>query len=150
MLAIYAAVTVKRSDGQAREGAQRSRREQLKAGITPPPRSAPASFASNETTDKMKDTLSALKVLQESQLATIQQKLAQAGIRKKEWAVAVVFARMVHAIVLGGFAAMWSMAVNYFPEWGTMKKFGLRRRCRRWLQGSGNLPPEHDHQAHRR
>jgi tight adherence protein C len=78
----------------------------------------------NETTDRMRDTLSSLKMLQESQLGVIRQKLAQAGIRKNVWAVAVVFGRLVLPIVLGGFAAMMIYGVNYFPEWGSMKKFG--------------------------
>jgi tight adherence protein C len=124
MLAIYAAVTVK--DPMAkRVKALNQRREQLKAGITVGARKRTSIVRRNETTDKMKDTLSALKVLQDSQLATIQQKLAQAGIRSKEWAVAVIFARMVLPIVLGAFAAIMIYLVDYFPEWGTMKKFGL-------------------------
>jgi tight adherence protein C len=71
----------------------------------------------------MRDTLSSLKVLQESQLKVVQQKLAQAGIRKKEWAVAVIFGRMVLPIVIGGIAAAVIYWVNYFPEWGSMKRF---------------------------
>jgi len=76
----------------------------------------------NETTDKMRDTLSSLKVLQQSQLETIQQKLAQAGIRKKELGVAIIFARMVLPIVLGGIAAFMIYGINYFPAWGGMKR----------------------------
>jgi tight adherence protein C len=71
----------------------------------------------------MKSMLSSLKVLQDSQVKAIQQKLAQGGIRKKEWAVAVVFARMVLPIVVGGAAALLIYGVNYFPEWGAFKKF---------------------------
>jgi tight adherence protein C len=124
ILAIYAAVTVK--DPMVRRvKALNARREQLKAGITIGAKKRTSIVRRNEATDKMKDTLSALKVLQDSQLATIQQKLAQAGIRSKEWAVAVIFARMVLPIVLGGIAAIMVYAVDYFPEWGTMKKFGL-------------------------
>jgi tight adherence protein C len=124
VLAIYAAVTVK--DPMAkRVKALTARREQLKAGITVGAKKRTSIVRRNDTTDKMKDTLSSLKVLQESQLQTIQQKLAQAGIRSKEWAVAVIFARMVLPVVLGGFAAVMIYIVNYFPDWGTMKKFGL-------------------------
>jgi tight adherence protein C len=72
----------------------------------------------------MKNALSSLKVLQDSQVATAQQKLAQAGIRKKEWAVAVIFARMVGPIILGAIAALVIYGINYFPDWGSMKKFG--------------------------
>jgi tight adherence protein C len=124
VLAIYAAVTVK--DPMARRvKALNARREQLKAGITVGARKRTSILRKNETADRMKDTLSALKVLQESQVATIQQKMAQAGIRSKEWAVAVIFARMVLPIVLGGIAAVMVYLVDYFPDWGSMKKFGL-------------------------
>src|SRR5690606_14052659 len=75
--------------------------------------------------DRMRDTLSALKVLQDSQVKQAQQKLAQAGIRKKEWAVAVIFGRMVLPIVLGGFAALMIYGINYFPDWSSFKKFML-------------------------
>jgi tight adherence protein C len=60
--------------------------------------------------------------LQQSQLETIQQKLAQAGIRKKELGVVVIFARMVLPVVFGGFGAFIIYYVNYFPTWGGMKK----------------------------
>ena len=124
VLAIYAAVTVK--DPMAkRVKALNARREQLKAGITVSAKKRTSIVRRNETTDKLKDTLSTLKVLQDSQLAIIQQKLAQAGIRSKEWAVAVIFARMVLPIVLGGFAGVMVYLVDYFPDWGSMKKFGL-------------------------
>ncbi len=49
----------------------------------------------------MKDTLQGMKVLQDSQLKQAQQMLAQAGYRNKEWAVAVIFSRMVLPVVLG-------------------------------------------------
>jgi tight adherence protein C len=124
MFAIYAAVTVR--DPMARRvKALNERREQLKAGIVTQPRKRASLVRKNETTDKMRDTLSSMKVLQESQVKQVQQKLAQAGIRKKEWAVAVIFARMVMPVVLGGFAALMIYVVNYFPEWGSFKKFML-------------------------
>lgn len=122
--AIYTAVTVR--DPMARRvKALNDRREQLKAGIVAPPRKRASLIRKNETTDKMRDALSSLKVLQDSQVKLVQQKLAQAGIRKKEWAVAVIFGRMVMPIVLGGFAAVMIYVVNYFPEWGSFKKFML-------------------------
>jgi len=67
--------------------------------------------------------LGGAKMLQDSQIKAIEQKLAQAGIRNKEWAVAVVFARLVAPIVLGGFAALVIYGIDYFPEWGSLKKF---------------------------
>jgi tight adherence protein C len=122
MLAIYAAVTVK--DPMAkRVKALNQRREQLKAGITVSARKRASLVRRNDTTDRMGQVLSGLKVLQDSQIKQIEQRLAQAGIRKKEWAVAVVFGRLVLPIVLGVTALLVIYVINYFPEWGSMKKF---------------------------
>ncbi len=122
MLAVYAAVTI-RDPMQKRVKALNERREQLKAGIVTQTAKKRASLVrKNETTDRMRDTLSRLKVLQQSQLEEIQQKLAQAGIRKKELGFAVIFARMVLPIVLGGFVGFLVYGINYFPTWGGMKR----------------------------
>ena len=122
MFAIYTAITI-RDPMQKRVKALNERREQLKAGIiTPATKKRAKLVRKNETTDKMRDTLSSLKVLQQSQLETIQQKLAQAGIRKKELGVAIIFARMVLPIVLGGIAGFVIYGINYFPDWGGMKR----------------------------
>src|SRR4051812_1844199 len=105
MFAIYTAITVR--DPMARRvKALNERREQLKAGIVATPRKRASLVRKNETTDRMRNTLSSMKVLQDSQVKQVQQKLAQAGIRKKEWAVAIIFGRLVLPIVLGGFAAV--------------------------------------------
>ena len=122
MFAIYTAVTI-RDPMQKRVKALNERREQLKAGIVTHNAKKRASLVrKSEATDKMKDTLNSLKVLQQSQLEVIQQKLAQAGIRRKELGVVVIFARMVLPVVLGGIAAFFIYGINYFPEWGGMKK----------------------------
>ena len=122
MFAIYAAVTI-RDPMQKRVKALNDRRDQLKSGLLTSGSKKRASLVrSTETTDKMKDTLSTLKVLQQSQLVAIQQKLSQAGIRKPELGVAVIFARMVLPIVIGGFVAIMIYGFNYFPTWGGMKK----------------------------
>jgi tight adherence protein C len=102
-----------------------ARREELKAGIVTTARKRASIVRRSETTDRLRSMLSSLKVLQDSQLAVIQQKLAQAGIRKKEWAVAVIFGRMVLPIALGGIAALVVYGLNYFPDWGSMKRFGV-------------------------
>ncbi len=125
MAAIYAAVTI-RDPMAKRVKALNERREQLKSGIVTQSAKKRAKLVrQNDTTDKMRDTLSSLKVLQASQVAAVQQKLAQAGIRKKELAVAVIFGRMVLPIVFGGLAALFIYGFNSFPEWGDMKKFAL-------------------------
>ncbi|WP_225204900.1 type II secretion system F family protein [Novosphingobium huizhouense] len=123
MLAIYAAITV-RDPMAKRVKALNERREQLKAGIvTANARKRASIVRRNQTTDSIRSFLESLKVLQDSQVKTVQQKLAQAGIRKKEWAVAVILGRMIGPIVLGGLALVFVYLLNYFPEWGSFKRF---------------------------
>ena len=124
VLAIYAAITVK--DPMAkRVKALNERREQLKAGIVSSgARRRQSLVRKNRTTDKMRDTLTSLKVLQESQIQEIQQKLAFAGIRKKEYAVAVIFGRMVLPVAFGLIAATVFYWAEMFPEWTSIKRFG--------------------------
>ena len=123
MSAVYAAVTI-RDPMAKRVKALNDRRDQLKSGLMTQNSKKRASLIRNtDTTDKMKDTLSSLKVLQQSQLEAIQKKLAQAGIRKKELGIAVIFARMVLPVVFGGLMALLVYYVNIFPLWGPLKKF---------------------------
>ncbi len=125
MFAIYSAITI-RDPMAKRVKALNERREQLKAGIVKDASKRRQSLVrKNQTTEKMKDTLDKLKVLQESQVQFIQQKLAQAGIRKKEYAVAVIFARMVLPIVLGTIAALTVYVFNAFPDWTPIKKLAF-------------------------
>jgi tight adherence protein C len=123
MVMIYAAITV-RDPMQKRVKALNERREQLKAGIiSNAPKRRAQLVRKNETVEWMRGLLGKLKVLQDSQLADVTQKLAQAGIRKKEWAVAVIFARMVLPVVLGLAVAALVYWAEYFPTWGSMKRF---------------------------
>jgi tight adherence protein C len=123
MLAIYAAVTVK--DPMAkRVKTLNARRAQLKTGmLTAGSRKRQSLVRRTETTDKMKETMEGMKVLQESQVKMIQQKLAQAGIRNKELAVVVLFARMVLPVVLGLIGVVVLYWTEMFPDWGSMKRF---------------------------
>lgn len=123
MIAIYSAVTV-RDPMVKRVKALNERREQLKAGITATTSKKRAKLVrKTETTDKMRQLLSKLQVLQDDQVKSVQQRLAQAGIRRKELAVTVIFCRMVLPIVIGGGAGIYIYAMNGFPEWGAFKKF---------------------------
>jgi len=123
VLAIYAAITV-RDPMAKRVKALNARREQLKAGIiTAGAKKRTSIIRGNQTTDGIRSFLESLKVLQDSQLKVIQQKLAQAGIRKKEWAVAIILGRMIGPIVLGLLAALIIYGINYFPDWSSFKKF---------------------------
>ena len=123
MLAIYAAITV-RDPMAKRVKALNERREQLKAGITASTAKRRAKLVkSNQTTDQMRSFLSSLKVLQDDQLKDVQVRLAQAGIRSKDLAVAVIFGRMILPIAIGGMAAILLYGVGILPEWGPMKRF---------------------------
>ena len=123
VFAIYTAVTVK--DPMAkRVKALNARREELKSGIvTSKARKRQSLVKRSETTDKVKDTLASMKVLQESQVKIIQQKMAQAGYRNKEFAVVVIMARMVLPIVLGFIGVVVLYWTDTFPEWGSFKRF---------------------------
>jgi len=126
MMAIYAAVTVK-DPMSKRVKALNARREELKAGIVKAnARKRTSLVRRSEGTDKVKETLANMKVLQQSQIEVIQQKLAWAGYRNKELAVYVIGARMITPIVFGLIAFLLLYVMNMMPEWGSMKKlFGL-------------------------
>ena len=124
VLAIYAAVTVK--DPMARRvKALNARRDELKAGIVKAnARKRQSLVRKSEGTEKIKDTLEGMKVLQQSQIEAIQQKLAHAGYRNKELAVYVIAARIVLPLVLGGLGFFMIYLIDYFTDWGGMKRVG--------------------------
>jgi tight adherence protein C len=66
--------------------------------------------------------LSTLQVLQDDQVKAVQQRLAQAGLRRKELAVTVIFCRMVLPIVFGGGVGLYIYVLNGTPDWGAFKK----------------------------
>lgn len=125
LLAIYAAASV-RDPMAKRVKALNERREQLKAGITASTSKRRAKLVQkNATTDRIRDFLSSLKVLQDSQVKTAQIKLMQAGIRSKDYAVAVIFGRMVLPIVIGGTMAFLVYGTEMFADWTPLKAYGL-------------------------
>jgi tight adherence protein C len=125
LVAIYSAATV-RDPMAGRLKALNERREQLKAGITASTAKRRAKIVhQNDTTDRMRTLLKSLKVLQDDQLKQAQIKLAQAGIRSKDWAIAVIFGRLVLPIAIGGSAALYIYALNGLAEWSEIKKFGV-------------------------
>src|SRR4051794_2868822 len=125
MLAIYAATTVR--DPMARRvKALNDRREQLKAGITASTSKRRAKLVQkNETTDRIRSILQNLKVLQDSQLKVAQTKLLQAGIRKKEYAVAVIFGRLILPILFGLPMLYFVYGTDAFATWSPLKQYGL-------------------------
>jgi tight adherence protein C len=125
MLAIYAATTV-RNPMAKRVKALNDRREQLKAGITASTSKRRAKLVrKNQTTDRIRTLLASLKVLQDSQVKAAQIKLMQAGIRKKEYAVAVIFGRLVLPIVIGGGVAFWVYGMGGLADWSPLKRYGV-------------------------
>ncbi|WP_375397021.1 type II secretion system F family protein [uncultured Sphingomonas sp.] len=125
MLAIYAATTV-RDPMAKRVKALNDRREQLKAGITASTSKRRAKLVrQNDTTDRIRSLLSSLKVLQDSQLKVAQIKLLQAGIRSKDYAVAVIFGRLVLPILFGGPMLYFVYGTSAFADWSPLKAYGL-------------------------
>jgi len=125
MIAIYAATTV-RDPMAKRVKALNDRREQLKAGIVASTSKRRAKLTQkNVTADRMRAFLGSLKVLQDEQLKSAQVKLMQAGIRSKDLAVIVIFARLILPIVIGGSVATWVYGFNGLADWGAMKRYGV-------------------------
>lgn len=124
LVAIYGALTV-RNPMAKRVKALNERREQLKAGITASTAKRRAKLVrKNQTADKMRTFLGKLQVLQETQIQEVQQKLAQAGIRSKDLAVAVIFGRLVLPILFGGVAAFLIYGVDMWPDLTPVKRSG--------------------------
>ena len=122
LLAIYSALTV-RNPMTKRVKALNDRREQLKAGITASTTKRRARLVrKNQTADRMRTFLGRLQVLQEGQIKEVQQKLAQAGIRSKDLAVAVIFGRMVLPILFGGLALFLIYWVDMWPSLTSFKR----------------------------
>ncbi|WDA39894.1 type II secretion system F family protein [Erythrobacter sp. BLCC-B19] len=124
MLAIYAAVTI-RDPMAKRVKALEGRREQLKAGIvTSGSKKRTSLVRRTDTTDKVKEGLGRLNVLQESQIKDIQQKLAHAGYRNKELAVIIIGIRAILPIVIGITMATLIYWLEIWPDLSPMKRLG--------------------------
>ncbi len=125
LVAIYAATTV-RDPMAKRVKALNERREQLKAGIVASTSKRRRSITNrNEVADRVRGVLSSFKMLQDEQVEKAQIKLMQAGIRSKDLAFVVIFARFVLPVVIGGTAIVGVYLLDWFPEWGAMKKYGF-------------------------
>ncbi|MFA5989998.1 MAG: type II secretion system F family protein [Sphingomonas sp.] len=125
LVALYAVMTV-RDPMAKRVKALNERREQLKAGITASTSKRRAKLVrQNQTTDRIRNFLSSLKVLQDSQVKAAQRKLMQAGIRSKEYAVAVIFGRLVLPIIFGGAMIYLVYGTEMFADWTPIKAYGL-------------------------
>jgi tight adherence protein C len=125
LVAIYAATTV-RDPMAKRVKALNERREQLKAGIVASSSKRRRNITNkNEMADKVRGFLGSLKMLQDSQVQKAQQRLMQAGIRSKDLAFVVIFARLVLPVVLGTVIIIGVYLLDWFPAWGAFKKYAL-------------------------
>jgi tight adherence protein C len=122
ILAIYAATTVK--DPMARRvKALNERREQLKAGIVASTNKRKKLTNRNQAADNVRQLLSQFKMLQEDQVQKTQIRLMQAGIRTKDLAFFIIFARFVLPVVLGITAIVMIYVLNHWPEWGGFRRY---------------------------
>ncbi|MXO47154.1 type II secretion system F family protein [Erythrobacter vulgaris] len=117
LLAIYTAITI-RDPMTKRVKALEGRREELKLGlVTASAKKRQSLVRKTNTTDKVRETLGNMKVLQDSQVVEMQQKLAWAGFRNKEVAVILIGLRMILPVVLGTVAAILLYGIEIYPDW---------------------------------
>jgi tight adherence protein C len=122
LLAIYAATTVK--DPMARRvKALNERREQLKAGIVASTNKRKKLTNRNQAADNVRQLLSQFKMLQDDQVKKTQLRLMQAGIRTKDLAFFIIFARFVLPVVLGIGAVVALYVMHYYPEWSWFRRY---------------------------
>ena len=125
LVALYAVTTV-RDPMAKRVKALNERREQLKAGIVASTSKRRKKITNrNEAADKVRSFLASLKMLQDEQVEKAQSKLMQAGIRSKDLAFVVIFARLVLPIVIGTIVIVWVYLLDGFPDWSAIKKYAL-------------------------
>ncbi len=124
LTALYAATTVR--DPMARRvKALNDRREQLKAGIVASTNKRKKLTNKNVAADRVRGILGSFKMLQDDQIKKTQMRLMQAGLRTKELAFFLIFARFVLPVVIGIGAVVLVYVIDYFPDWSAMKKYGV-------------------------
>ncbi|HVH38351.1 MAG TPA: type II secretion system F family protein, partial [Sphingomicrobium sp.] len=122
LVAIYAATTVK-DPMSRRVKALNERREQLKAGIVASTNKRKRLTNKNQAADRVRSILGSFKMLQDDQIKKTQTRLMQAGIRTKDLAFFIIFARFVLPVVLGIGAVVLIYVVDYFPEWSALRQY---------------------------
>src|SRR5918993_207733 len=122
LIAIYPATTV-RDPMSRRIKALNDRREQLKAGIVASTNKRKKLTNRNEAADRVRSILTTFKMIQDDQLKKTQLKLMQAGIRTKDLAFFIIFARFVLPVVLGLAAVTMIYFLDYFPEWSWWRRY---------------------------
>jgi len=122
LLALYAATTV-RDPMAKRVKALNERREQLKAGIVASTNKRRKLTNRNQAADKVRSILTQFKMLQDDQLKKTQIKLMQAGIRTKDLAFFIIFARFVLPLVIGGAAVLILYVLGFEPQWSAIRRY---------------------------
>jgi tight adherence protein C len=129
LVAIYAATTV-RDPMAKRVKALNERREQLKAGIVASTSRRRKKITNkNEAADRVRNVLGSMKMLQDEQVEKAQKKLAQAGVRAKDLAFVVIFARFVMPLVIGAVVITGVYFLDWFPN-GARSRNMARSRAR--------------------
>ncbi len=125
LLSIYTIFTV-RDPMAKRVKALNERREQLKAGVIAGASRRRRNISNkNEVADRVRSLLSSLKMLQSEQVEKAQTRLMQAGVRSKDMAFVVIFARFVLPLVLGTLVIVGVYLLDWFPDWSATKKYGF-------------------------
>jgi tight adherence protein C len=124
LVAIHAATTVK--DPMARRvKALNERREQLKAGIVASTNKRKKLTNKNQAADKVRGILSSFQMIQDDQLKKTQIQLMQAGIRAKDLAFFIIFARFVLPVIVGIAVVLSLYVFDMFPDWGWFKRYAV-------------------------
>ena len=122
LLAIYAATTVK--DPMARRvKALNERREQLKAGIVASTNKRKKLTNKNQAADRVRGILSQFRMLQDDQIKKTQTRLMQAGIRTKDLAFFIIFARFLLPVILGITAVVMLYVLGFEPQWSALRRY---------------------------
>jgi tight adherence protein C len=125
LVALYAATTV-RDPMAKRVKALNERREQLKAGIVASTSKRRKKITNrNEAADKVRSILAQFKMLQDEQVEKAQLKLMQAGIRSKDLAFVVIFARLVMPVVIGAAVVTYVYLLDGLADWSPLKRYAL-------------------------
>ncbi|MFM1983297.1 MAG: hypothetical protein RJB22_2016 [Pseudomonadota bacterium] len=123
VIAIYIAAT----SGNAmtrRIKALQGRRDELKAEMQAHAQKRKSRIAPKDRrAEQLRALLDRMKLLQDEQLKAAQLKLTQAGIRTKDWAVAVILARAVLPIVLGSLAVVMIYLLDHWPDMSPLSRF---------------------------
>jgi tight adherence protein C len=124
LVAIYAATTAR--DPMARRvKALNERREQLKAGIVASTNKRKKLTNKNQAADTVRGFLNSFKMIQDDQLKKTQIKLMQAGIRAKDLAFFIIFARLALPVVVGTIVVLGLYVFDFMPDWGWFKRYAV-------------------------